>query len=227
MVVGMAMSEGDSWGRTTYYANLENTIYVHSVKAEEDSIFSYFFIATKIGVGKKRNEKDIKVVRIELEFNSVNSEGSDIEIQDHRPTNTSKEIGQIQGTSKKHFNFGGKIVGQYSIDAVIASSKGDGHLEGGKESEEIKTYSYPNTIQIVSSNGVGNNINWEFKQGDGAGKTGEYDINILFRLRNKIEEIKEGEGSFTVSPKVTINGIEINKVKDGGEIKQIPIFIIK
>jgi len=112
------------------------------------------------------------------------------------------------------------------IDAVIGELKGNGGIEGEKSSEEIKTYSYPNSIQIVKSSGVGNNTNWEFKESKGTGHKGQYELNILFRIRKPIDDIPEKDGTYIVRPKVKVNNIEM-KDKGGGTVEDIPIYIIK
>ncbi len=222
----MLKAGGSKWLRDTYFSNSENTIYANHIENKEDSIFSHFFIDTKIGIGKVRNEKDIENIKISFEFITKDKEKSEIEIVEIRPTNSSKEIGIIQGKETKKIKYGGNLGANLDIDAVIGDLKGNVGIAGKKSSEEIKTYSYPNTIQIVKSSGVGNNTNWEFKQGKGTGHKGEYELNILFRIRKQIDDIPEKDGTYFVRPKVKVNNIEM-KDKDSKTIKDIPIYIIK
>jgi hypothetical protein len=72
-------------------------------------------------------------------------------------------------------------------------------------SDEITTYQYPVYINISSSTGVGNYAMWDFKQGGAAAWTGQYDLQIIFKINESIEHIKPGRGSYHVNWKVNIN----------------------
>jgi len=100
-VQAMCLAVGRKWFKDTYFANFENTIYANHIENKEDSIFSHFFIDTKIGTGKVRNEKDIKNIKIDFEFITKDKEESEIEIVEIRPTDLSKEIGMIQGKESR------------------------------------------------------------------------------------------------------------------------------
>jgi hypothetical protein len=223
----MFKGHGGNWrGQGTYFANLENTIYANHIE-KDDPIFCHFFIDTKIGIGKLRNEKDIENIKIEFEFITKGREDSEVEIVEIRPNDQVKEIGIVQGKESRKFKYGGNLGANLSIDAVFADLKGKAGIEGEKSSEEVKTYTYPNSIQISKGSGVGNHVNWEFKQGKGANQKGEYEMNILFRIRKPLNEIPEKEGTYVVRPKVKVNNVEIKDEKDKKELKDVPIYIIK
>lgn len=220
----MAFNKG-RFGKKDFYCNLEDTIYATRINQDEDVDFSYFLAETKVGVGKE-GKKEIEEIDIKFYFENIDKNEPKIEIIEVRPNDKATEVGLITGSKKNHFEMSGQAGGGIKIEYLFANASAGGKIAKGKESSEIKTYSYPNNVQIVLSNGAGTNSNWHFKQGSGAGQKGQYELNILFKIRKPFDQMKEGTGTYQIIPTLEINNKKIKYDPNNQEIKPISIYLV-
>jgi hypothetical protein len=162
-----------------------------------------------VGVGDYGKNK-IRDIHIRFQFEKDVASVPDMEIVSIRPTGESREVGTTRHISEK---LRGSIVdagakAEANISGLVypsISGNIGGSIKKKQTSDEITTYQYPVYINISSSTGVGNYAMWDFKQGGAAAWTGQYDLQIIFKINESIEHIKPGRGSYHVNWKVNIN----------------------
>jgi hypothetical protein len=63
-----------------------------------------------------------------------------------------------------------------------------------KSSQKIITGTLPNQLHITKASGMGDHVIWEFYRGDGIEDVGQYDLEIIFRIKhNSNEGITSGD----------------------------------
>jgi hypothetical protein len=206
--------------QSPFYGEMEHNIYAMKVNppvnnpfAETDR-FTFFVIFTKVGVGDS-GKNSIKDVHIRFRFEKDPQSAPDIEIVDLHPTGESREVGTFRS---KVTSGGGHIIGAGAkaeatvsglafpqISGNVGGNVG-GSISKGHMSSEVVTIEYPNFINISSSMGVGNHAIWEFKQGGVAQWTGQYNLQVIFKINAPLNEIKAGIGPYRINWNIKING---------------------
>jgi hypothetical protein len=222
-----------------FYAELEPIVYAMKVNppvnnpfAEIDR-FTFFVIFTRVGVGDY-GKNIINNVHIRFQFEKGSQSTPDIEIVDVHPTGESREVGLFSRTHRRSdghiIDAGAKAEANISglaypqISGNIGGNIG-GNITKRSNSDEVVTIQYPNYIHISSSMGVGNHAIWDFKQGGAAHWTGQYNLQIIFKINALIREIKRGEGSYRVNWNMKINERRLME-ENGSEPRPIPIDLL-
>jgi hypothetical protein len=148
----------------------------------------YFSLNTMVGVGAK-GQNNIKSVHIRFVLMPMKDGLPAAEVISISPTNISKPVGWITETQKyeneRSASGGVKASGGYSsIFARIGAAFGVG-FRRQFSSSKIKESTLPNELLIANASGTANRAIWEFYRGDGIQAIGQYNLQIIFRLKNK------------------------------------------
>ncbi len=177
-----------------------------------------FIIFTKFGV-LDYGKDIIRSIHFGLKFERQAEMTMPIEIRTISPTDQIKEVGTVISKDHKVQQLGGGVDLDLKSDTDLQFLKW--HVGGGvkfkkqHDDETLATYSYPKQILVSRATGAGHDATWEFKQGEGAGWKGQYDLNIVFKIRKPFEDIKSGNYRYYVIFDVYINNNHINFDSDG------------
>ena len=141
-----------------------------------------------VGVGAK-GQNNIKSVHIRFVLMPMEDGLPAAEVMSISPTNISKPVGWITERQKyeneRSASGGVKASGGYgSIFARIGAVFGAG-FRRQFSSSKIKESTLPNELLIANASGTANRAIWEFYRGDGIEAIGQYNLQIIFRLKNK------------------------------------------
>ena len=141
-----------------------------------------------VGVGAK-GQNNIKSVHIRFVLMPMEDGLPAAEVMSISPTNISKPVGWITERQKyeneRSASGGVKASGGYgSIFARIGAVFGAG-FRRQISSSKIKESTLPNELLIANASGTANRAIWEFYRGDGIEAIGQYNLQIIFRLKNK------------------------------------------
>jgi hypothetical protein len=147
---------------------------------------TYFSLNTMVGVGAK-GQNNIKSVHIRFVLMPIYEGLPEPEVVSIIPTNISRKVGEIKEMQKyeneRTAGGGVKATGGYgSIFARIGASIGAGFRKQFLSSK-VKESTLPNELLIANASGTANRAIWEFYRGDGIEAIGQYNLQIIFRLR--------------------------------------------
>jgi hypothetical protein len=149
---------------------------------------TYFSLNTMVGVGAK-GQNNIKSVHIRFVLMPMEDGLPAPEVVSIHPTNISKPVGWITETQRyeneRSTGGGVKVSGGIgSIFARMGAFLGVGFRKQFSSSK-IKESKLPNQLLIANASGTANRAIWEFYRGDGIEAIGQYNLEIIFRLRRQ------------------------------------------
>jgi hypothetical protein len=222
--------------KTTYYAYLGDYIYGYMIEPSEDSgldpQFTYFVAFTGVGISDEA-KRTIESVHFKLEFECLDTREPKIEIVNRAPSDENKIVGKITESIGKTRETSGQasaeVEAKFENDMVKAALHAGGKI-GGKimrknESQRLEQIAFDRYYARVTSGGQGETVFWDFLQGKEVGYTGQYDVNIWFKIRKLFKEIKH-EGAYRVMPTVKVNKKTIKDETTMQDFKGIPLVLI-
>jgi hypothetical protein len=153
-----------------------------------------------------------------------------IEIQQIAPTDEIREVGTITGKQKKSTNMdagaNAGLKSGFRLPFIKGEAGADASFRKQSDSESLATSTYPNLIVISTGGSSGHDAMWDFKQGKGIGWKGQYNLNIAFKIREPIEDIKSQNYAYHVVFDIAINGKKGKFEKNGPVPNSSPMEFI-
>jgi hypothetical protein len=149
---------------------------------------TYFSLNTMVGVGAK-GQNNIKSVHIRFVLMPMEDDLPAPEVVSIHPTNISKPVGWITETQRyeNEWSTGGGVKASGGYGSMFAGFRGviGAGFRKGFSSSKIKESNLPNELLIANASGTANRAIWEFYRGDGIEAIRQYNLEIIFRLKNK------------------------------------------
>jgi hypothetical protein len=149
--------------------------------------YYYFSLKAMVGVGAK-GRNNIKSVHIRFVLVPMHHNLSEPEVVSICPTNISRTVGEIKEMQKyeNERGVGGGVNASGGYGSTIAGIFGSIGARFRKQfsSSKIKESTLPNELLIANASGTANRAIWEFYRGDGVEAIGQYNLEIIFRLRD-------------------------------------------
>jgi hypothetical protein len=150
--------------------------------------YTYFSLNTMVGVGAK-GQNNIKSVHIRFVLIPMNESLPEPEVVSIVPTNISRTVGEIKEMQKyqneRRVSGGVKAGGGLGNVFGRIRAGADAGFRKQFSSSKIKESTLPNELLIANASGTANRAIWEFYQGDGIEAIGQYNLQIIFRLRSQ------------------------------------------
>lgn len=155
---------------------------------------TYFSLNTVVGVGAK-GQNNIKIVHIRFVLMPMKLDSPEPEVVSIFPTNISRTVGEIKEMQKyeneRSASGGVKASGGYGSRIARFGARFGAGFRKQSLSSKIKESTLPNELLIANASGTANRAIWEFYQGDGIEAIGQYNLQIIFRLRGQPHYKKE------------------------------------
>jgi hypothetical protein len=215
--------------KRTLSCSLEDDLYADEID-QSDNRFAYFIIMTAVGIGASSGY-NIKDVDVRLKFETVKPNLPRVAIRAVAPSEEVRVIGSVREEKITGDARMAKISGNTGVDfdsSLVKAHLGiAGNFMKGQKERKIIRGDYPNEIPMATGFGVGTDAVWQFKQGGAAGKKGQYDLDIFFRIENPDsgrKKLDTARGLYQVIPEIKINNHSLKKDADGNPVQSMPII---
>jgi hypothetical protein len=150
-----------------------------------------------VGVGAK-GQNNIKSVHIRFVLMPMEDDLPAPEVVSIHLTNISKPVGWITETQRyenERSTGGGGVKASGGYGSMFAGFRGviGAGFRKGFSSSKIKESKLPNELLIANASGTANRAIWEFYRGDGIEAIGQYNLEIIFRLRGEDDKPPYGK----------------------------------
>ena len=155
--------------------------------------YSYFVINTAVGVGHKGKRNEIDRVHIRYHLIPMDDNLQEPEVVSIYPNTISQTVGEITASQMIMRQLGAQGGVKANVQTAGIKPRLRGFFNWFKSSTKIKEYTLPYEILVANASGIGTRAMWEFYQVEGKVAIGQYDLQIFFRIPNKLPQWPEDD----------------------------------